>query len=389
MKDLDMFTLEEGGLSLVFGITPARRIRLLYFGTEPSEISRDPDLSSSGRDRWLEDGYLFSQVQLAGMNSPYEKQGTMYVATMPGCSMKYVSHTTAENPQGRLLTVVQEDDESGIRLTSRFQLYRGLSLVRVTHEAENRGPDARVLTYLGSFSCLGWERGGSASTDRKIRVHIPHNGWQKEMSWRDYSLPDLGLAETQPHVMRRTSKTFEITNTGNWSSKHFLPMALLENTETRSTLFFQIEHNGSWHWEIGLQSNHYFLNVSGPTCTQSDFALRLEPGENFTSVPVCIGAVHGSVSEAVSELVQYRRLIRRPNPDNEKLPIIFNDYMNCLFADPTTGKELPLIEAAQKAGCEYYVIDAGWYADGFWWDGVGNGRKAENASPAGCGSCRI
>jgi alpha-galactosidase len=36
--------------------------------------------------------------------------------------------------------------------------------------------------------------------------------------------------------------------------------------------------------------------------------------------------------------------------------------MNCLWADPTEENELPMIEAAAKAGCDYYVIDAGWYA---------------------------
>ena len=63
--------------------------------------------------------------------------------------------------------------------------------------------------------------------------------------------------------------------------------------------------------------------------------------------------------KAMGQLTTYRRRIRRPNQDNEKLPIIFNDYMNCLFGDPTTEKELPLIDAAAEIGCEYFVIDAG------------------------------
>lgn len=60
----------------------------------------------------------------------------------------------------------------------------------------------------------------------------------------------------------------------------------------------------------------------------------------------------------MGELTKYRRMIRRPNKDNENLPVIFNDYMNCLFGDPTTEKELPLIDAAAAMDCEYYVIDA-------------------------------
>ncbi len=85
----------------------------------------------------------------------------------------------------------------------------------------------------------------------------------------------------------------------------------------------------------------------------------------------------------MGELTKYRRKIRRPNQDNEKLPVIFNDYMNCLFGDPTSEKEFPLIDAAAKAGCEYFVIDAGWYAPGLWWDSVGEWQECRERFPNG------
>ncbi len=57
--------------------------------------------------------------------------------------------------------------------------------------------------------------------------------------------------------------------------------------------------------------------------------------------------------------------------------------MNCLFGDPTTQKELPLIAAAADCGCEYYVIDAGWYAPGEWWDSVGEWQECRERFPGG------
>lgn len=57
--------------------------------------------------------------------------------------------------------------------------------------------------------------------------------------------------------------------------------------------------------------------------------------------------------------------------------------MNCLFADPTTEKELPLIDEAARAGCEYFCIDAGWYAKGFWWDAVGEWKESRERFPNG------
>ena len=70
----------------------------------------------------------------------------------------------------------------------------------------------------------------------------------------------------------------------------------------------------------------------------------------------------GSIGSWSTE--RYRRMACvRASRNNSRCPVIFNDYMNCLWGDPTEQKELPLIAAAGKAGCEYFVIDAGWYAE--------------------------
>ena len=57
--------------------------------------------------------------------------------------------------------------------------------------------------------------------------------------------------------------------------------------------------------------------------------------------------------------------------------------MNCLFGDPTTEKEIPLIDKAAEAGCEYFCIDAGWYSAGYWWDGVGEWLPSGERFPGG------
>jgi alpha-galactosidase len=126
-----------------------------------------------------------------------------------------------------------------------------------------------------------------------------------------------------------------------------------------------------------------YLRASGPTFNESHWRKVLEPGETFASVPVAAGAVVGGVDEVGAALTHYRRRIRRANEDNEKLPVIFNDYMNCLFGDPTTEKLIPLIDAAAACGCEYFCIDCGWYSEGPWWDGVGEWLPSKQRFPDG------
>lgn len=57
--------------------------------------------------------------------------------------------------------------------------------------------------------------------------------------------------------------------------------------------------------------------------------------------------------------------------------------MNCLWGHPTEEEEYPLIDAAAEAGCEYFCIDAGWYADGDWWDSVGEWKESKKRFPGG------
>jgi alpha-galactosidase len=106
----------------------------------------------------------------------------------------------------------------------------------------------------------------------------------------------------------------------------------------------------------------------------------LQAGESFDTVPVSVAASAGW-QESLAELTRHRRALRR----NPRRPVVvFNDYMNTLMGDPTTAKLLPLVEAAARAGAEYFCIDAGWYDDGGdWWDSVGLWEPSVTRFPDG------
>ena len=367
----------ENGINIVFAINEDSQIKLLHFSSAEFEerLLAEP--------HYVKEAFQLVQVSFSGYNRPYEKHGNKHIVTAPGYLLKYVSMKDTVNELGRKLEITQEDHITGARVVTHMQFYKETSVVRCFNVVTNIGTQDQTLEYISSFCYTGIEKEGELSSDDKMRISIPHNGWQKEMSWKTYSFPDLGFAQTQPTVYQRTSKTIEVTNTGNWSTKEYLPMGYLENTEAGTSLFWQIEHNGSWHYEIGDQNRHFYLCVSGPTEIQSHWFKNLKPGESFESVPVAVGVSDNDFNKAMGELTKYRRKIRRPNQDNETLPIIFNDYMNCLFGDPTTEKELPLIDAAAEAGCEYFVIDAGWYAPGEWWDSVGEWQECLERFPNG------
>ena len=373
MKRIEVY---ENGILMLFEVTEERKIKLLHFSASPFS---DADISSWGKT----EPFNVVEVQVSGLDRAGERHGTKYVRTSPGYRLVLKEFRDDRNAIGRKIEVETQDEETGLVVTSHYQFYDGIAVVRAWTTLYNGGKEDLGIEYVSSFAITGIEKEGIRLPEDKLELWIPHNGWQKELHWNRYRLDELGMSSTQPEAIRRTSKTIGINNAGNWSTKEYIPMGYLYNEEAGSALYWQIEHNGSWYWEIADQDGHLYLKLSGPTEHQSHWWKNLTPGESFESVPVSVGSLIGGFDEAMGELTKYRRAIRRPNADNENLPVIFNDYMNCLFADPTTEKELPLIEAAKEAGCEYYVIDAGWYADGFWWDYVGEWLPSAKRFPNG------
>lgn len=361
-------SLKENGIHLVFEITVDNEILLLHLSSMPF----DDRLVDEKEKRW----FKLVEVHVSGEDQD-DHHGSKHTGCMPGGRLKYKEHKDYRNDKGRKLEIDMQDDD--LLVSSHLQFYDNIHVVRSWTEVKNTGSTPKGLEYVSSFMLTGLSKEGLQAWDVKSRLHIPHNTWYGEAQWKQYGLPELGLYPVNDFSMKRIS----LSSTGTWPTAEYLPMGCYENTERGTSLLWQIEHNGSWHWEISDISKQLYLQLSGPSEQESNWWKKLAPGETFLSVPAAVAVVNGSFQEAVGEMTKYRRKIRRANEDNEKLPVIFNDYMNCLNGDPTTDKLIPLIDAAAEAGCEYFCIDAGWYSDGEWWDGVGEWFPSKRRFPGG------
>lgn len=366
----------ENKINLVIEITDKQEVKLLHFSALPFE---EKNLMS--RNGVLP--FTLVELSVSGLNRLGKIHGDNYVRTAPGCRLKFKEFKDSRNPAGRKLEVVTFDEPTGLEVHSHMQFYDGIAIIRSWSEIFNTGTQAWGIEYLSSFALTGVSKEGVLNADKKMRLFIPRNGWQKEFHWNEFTFDELGMSLAQPEDFHRSSTTVGIGNTGSWSTKEYLPVGYLRNEETNSGLYWQIEHNGSWYWEISDEDGQYYLKLSGPTELHNHWWKELKPGDSFATVKAAVGSAAGGIDEAGAELTRYRRQIRRQNTDNENLPVIFNDYMNCLFGDPTTEKEIPMIQRAAEIGCEYYCVDCGWYSPGHWWDNVGEWMPSNERFPGG------
>ena len=358
--------IEQNGLFLEFELEKGKPVLFLHMGTEPMD-------TEPGEKRFL---YTMTEIQATG-ESRLEHFGLGHSGTFPGNRMDYVSHLDTENETGRVLEIRTKDQISGLSARMIYQFYRDLPIFRCRQILKNEGNDEIGLEAVSSYV----QAGIASEQEEELSVLIPHNSWQEEIQWREVPVNQLGY-----HILSDcgiSSKRIQIRNIGSWSAGEYLPLAALRNASRNTMEFWQIEHNGSWNWELQERDGKLALVVNGPDEVNHHWWKSLKPGEKFETVPVAVGCVKGGGDEAFGALTRYRRLIRRKNQDNEKLPVIFNDYMNCLWADPTTEKELPIIDAAAAIGCEYFCIDAGWYTDGNWWYEVGEWNPSNVRFPGG------
>lgn len=298
-------------------------------------------------------------------------------------ALRYVGHAA----DGDRLVVRQRDEAAGLAVQTTFERFPGTSVVRTWSEVTNVGQGEPVLTFVSSLSLTGF---GPLA---QVAVHEVRSAWAAELRWQRLSAERAGLVDigedgrTEGNATSRARHA--VTSAGSWSSGDFLPLGALEACDATSgqptmAWVWQVEHNGGWHWEAGDLRGDVYLLVSGPTDGQHQWRQPLAPGATFRTVPVAVTVGAGDAQDGLRQLTRYRRLLRRPAADAERLPVIFNDYMNCLWGDPTEAKLAPLIGAAAEVGAEVFVIDAGWYADEpGWWDAVGEWLPSSTRFPAG------
>ncbi|MEA5016505.1 MAG: glycoside hydrolase family 36 protein [Candidatus Limiplasma sp.] len=352
---------ERNGVYVDIGVDQEGRVALWNCATRPRP--------RGGDGQWCP----LVEVQGAGYNQN-NHHGNKHTLTSPAFQLRYEGHELSRNEQGDVFTLSQRTP--GVRVTTRWQFYDGVCALRAETLVENTGCEEFPLQYVSSFALTGLGH-GEDPRQGEYRMGIPHSTWYGECQWKFNTLEELGYDVVNDFSMKRVA----LSNAGTWACGEHLPMGAF--VQPGHSLVWQIETSASWCWEVSDLDRRLYLRLSGPSWVEHQFLRKLKKGESFRSVPCALAFSQEGFEGGIRELTTYRRRIRRPNRDNEHPSVIFNDYMNCLSGDPTTEKEIPLIEAAARAGCKYYCVDCGWYDDGPWWDGVGEWLPAKKRFPGG------
>lgn len=365
--------IEENGIQFWLQVDACRKCRLFALGRARRKAPEMP--------RW----FPSVQLQINGMGVD-SHHGSKHTGCLPGMWLTYEDLHQYRNTQGLKLELIQSWNT--LKVVSHYQFYNGIPVVRCWTQVEG-AEKPELLEYVSSFALTGLLPEEYGFRDCHAQVLIPHNTWYGEAQWRKSTLLEQGYYPVKARDGYEapdtgSMKRVHIGSSGTWCSSEYLPMGALMDRAGQSGYIWQIETAGAWHWEIADSGGEMYVQLSGPTFQEHGWQHRLAKGGCFLSVPCAVAYVdEGGFERGIQALTRYRRRIVRQVPQEQRSLVIFNDYMNCLWGEPTSEKILPLVTKAAQAGCGCYCIDAGWYADGPWWDEVGAWLPSTQRFPGG------
>lgn len=255
-----------------------------------------------------------------------------------------------------------------LEVTVKLQFIKGADVVRQTNTVKNISKEKVTLTHFSSAAVMGIAGGGLAKwylDGKKIKVHHCLSHWQGEAQWRESNLDDLGIYKKTAHSWDTVS--WRARSVGSWSTGRHYPLVMVEDTETGTIWYMEIEGGYNWTIELGNRNGHawdtgtFYLEANSAD-EETGFVKVLRPGETYTAAPALWGCTDGSFDEAVKQLLTAKRAttVAKWNEENVA-PACFNDYMDCLWGMSNKDKLIPLIDKAAECGAELFCLDAGWF----------------------------
>ena len=326
-------------------------------------------------------------IELQFVDEPHRTPVLRLADSTGGAELRYREHATGVEAGTHWLAVTADDAD---RVSARWLLRTrtGSAAVTSTVKVTNIGSYELSLGALSTLSlAVTGDIAGVAIGPDELDLITGASDWCGENRWQRGPVRDHLPALSSAAHRLSPKGAYSARVLGSWSTGGALPAGVLAARDDSFALAWQVEHNGAWRWDLAEEPAGLTLTLSGPTDADHQWCAVLRPGETFATVPATV-AVGDCWQAAVGELTRHRRLARRPHADNERLTVIYNDFMNTLMGDPTTERLLPLVDAAAEAGAEAFCIDAGWYDDsmaGFagWWDYVGEWRPSTTRFPHG------
>lgn len=288
--------LTHGNMLMKYKGAAGEALRMCSLSTENTKALSEATSSAPNFSLEIAGDETAPMQGCASLASHYEgARCTFFEHSSKGLTAKYIAYSDT------------------LEITVKMQFIPGTDVVRQINSVKNIGNEKVTITHFGSGFLCGIGQGGLKKwylESSKLKVHHCLSHWQGEAQWRTDTLENLGIYKKTAHSWDSTA--WRARSVGSWSTGKNYPLVILENTETGTVWYMELECGTSWTVELGNrngsgESEGTFYIEANSADEETGFVKVLHPGKSYTACPVLFGCTDGSFEEAVKQLTKAKR----------------------------------------------------------------------------------
>ena len=285
-----------------------------------------------------------------------------------------------ESDQGKEITTILKSPD-GIRLHHVVIWKKALRALRVYTEIFNDTNEDITIEALSSASLSGITPYAEDEATGRLVLHRFRSRWSAEGRHAVDTIEDLML---EPSWARFSVRCEKFGTTGSMPVRGFFPFAAIEDKEAGVTWAATLACSSSWQIEAVRIDENLSLTLGLADYEFGHWRKTIAAGSSFAT-PQCYLTVSSEDFETVCDRlldVQRDKLLEGQRVND--LPLFFNEYCTT-WGEPSEENIDKILPVIKGKGYDYFVIDAGWYADAVtgWQDNMGDWRIASDLFPNG------
>lgn len=251
------------------------------------------------------------------------------------------------------------EDGRGLRAIHKAQYRRGEEGIKISTRLENTGVDPITLMMLSSFSLQGITPFAPDEATGRLKIYRLRSKWSNEGRLEKRSAEELQL---EPTWSRHAPRSEKFGQCGSMPVRGFFPLAGVEDGVSGVCWAAKLGCASSWQMEIYRKDDA--MSLSGGLADEDfgHWSKTLRPGDGLEAPCAYLSVVRGSFDQVCQRL---SRMNANERPARERplgLPVVFNEYCTT-WGLPSAANIEKILNTIGNKGYDYFVIDAGWYAD--------------------------
>jgi alpha-galactosidase len=361
---VDYIVREEGGVELRLcpaAAAPARVPRRATIA-DSFEMSRLP---AAWRNQPGEKADSLVQLKIAGDDYGWNfSQGRTLRASASVGALRFLDQDKRDTPAAIEIITRLRDAGDRFICTHRLRWPRGTTWIELSVTLANTGSAHLGLELLASFSLGGLTPFAADDATGRLILHRLRSQWAQEGRLVSETLESLHLERTWQNICSGVERFGQV---GTMPVRGWFPLLALEDTAAGVSWAAQLTEPGSWQLEVHRLGDAIALSGGLADREFGHWEKTLAPGESFTTRPAWLTCVQGGADAAFARLLPAHThhlpapLAPAESARESRLPVVFNEFCTS-WGQPDEASVLATASLAASLGCEYYVIDAGWYA---------------------------